>query len=135
MKAMRKTIVLAALAAATGLGLLAAPVTEAVAQSYPSYCFNALKATSFYRSISTAGSTTTVTFYMIVQNVSGRPLSYAPTVSDGRLSNRPTGTVFTSVARNATSLANLGQQIATNSSGAGALNSNDIIPAVRVVCR
>lgn len=133
---MRKQIRTAALAATTALGFAAAPVTEAAAQGYPSYCGGRLQAASFYSTISATSTSSTTSYWLILQNTTGNEVGFAVAFNAHQANNRPNGTHFTMLGRWGTSQSILlGRQMVHNPSGSGALKLSDLPGNTRVTCR
>ncbi len=125
------------LAATTALGLAMAPTAEAQAQTYPSYCNGRLQAASFYSTTSSNGRTSAVSYYLILQNVTGQNVTYAVAFNATQARNRPNGTQFSTLHPWGTSPSILlGVDTLNNPGGTGALsNVYDLPPATRVICR
>lgn len=133
---MRKHILMAALAASTALGFAAAPVTEAAAQGYPSYCEGRLQAASFYSTVSATSTNSTTSFWLILQNTTRNDVNFAVAFNANQANNRPNGTHFTKLGPWGTSQSILlGRQTVHNPTGSGALTLSDLPRNTRVVCR
>jgi hypothetical protein len=134
---MRKQILMAGLAATAALAFAAAPVAEAQAQTYPSYCGGKLQAASFYSTTNSNGRVSTVNYYLILQNTTNQNVTYAVTFNATQARNRPNGTQFSTLRAWGTSpTILLGTDTLNNPGGTGALsNVNDLPPATRVTCR
>jgi hypothetical protein len=133
---MRKQILMAALAASTALGFAAAPVTQAAAQGYPSFCQGVLQAASFYSTVSATSTNSTTSYWLILQNTTRNDVNFAVSFNAHQATNRPNGTHFTKLGPWGTSQAVLlGRQTVHNPSGSGALSLSDLPGNTRVTCR
>jgi len=133
---MRRQILMAALAATTALGLAASPVTRAAAQGYPSFCEGKLQAASFYSTITATATSSTTSFWLILQNTTGNNVIFAVTFNAHQVNSRPNGTHFTMLRPWGTSQSILlGRQTVHNPSGSGALTLRDLPGNTRVTCR
>ncbi|WP_424810812.1 hypothetical protein [Roseococcus sp. YIM B11640] len=133
-----KTFMMATAIAAATLGMTALPMRDAAAQTAPaSYCHNRIQAVSFYGSVASDGRTSTVSYYVILQNRTGEPVHFAVAFNATQAQNRPNGTMFSTLGPwgNSGPIL-LGIDRFNNPSGSGALsNVYDLPPATQVVCR
>lgn len=133
---MRRHILMTAMAVTTALGFAAAHVTEAAAQGYPSYCGGVLQTASFYTTISATSSTSTTSYFLILQNTTRNEVNFAVAFNSHLATYRPNGTQFTKLRPwGASQPILLGKQTMHNPSGSGALTLRDLPPNTRVTCR
>ncbi|MDB5413983.1 MAG: hypothetical protein JWR10_2318 [Rubritepida sp.] len=131
-----KNIALALVATTAALGMGLVPITPAAAQQNPNYCGGKLQAASFYSTVNSNSRTSTVHYFLVLQNTTAEPATYAVTFNAQQSQNRPNGTQFSSLGPWGTATVALGQDRFNNPGGTGALSTvYDLPPATRVACR